>query len=383
MNIFIILNTCFLLTIVNSVRPDSITCRNEQNLPIDWFSAYKLPKSAKQRNKLVATGTAYTFITETFQYWSLSNYSLNDSSSLVGNSINVLYSKNNNTDIGYILYNDQFGGDDDDDLMTNSRKAHAKGVLIFDNKSAIWLIHSIPNYPPLPKTGAYKISTSQTVYGQSILCLSVNLSELEKIGKQLLYAYPQVYDSFIPASLLIQNNNTGYLNNLLSVIKGDRVKTAPWFSIQELSTLKNNKFISFNKDARFDADLYANLIGPTLKTSLFTETWSHGVGNMNTNCSVQYPVYNIEKINMNKIVANFSFVVGADHSKWGVNLALKSNESKYVCIGDINRQVSQKKRGGGSVCFNNNTNVWSSYFNIIELTENCQNQNVPPPTGSM
>jgi len=104
---------------------------------------------------------------------------------------------------------------------------------------------------------------------------------------------------------------------------------------------------------------------------------------MNTNCSVQYPVYNIEKINMNKIVANFSFVVGADHSKWGVNLALKSNESKYVCIGDINRQVSQKKRGGGSVCFNNNTNVWSSYFNIIELTENCQNQNVPPPTGSM
>jgi hypothetical protein len=44
-----------------------------------------------------------------------------------------------------------------------------------------------------------------------------------------------------------------------------------------------------------------------------------------------------------------------------------------MCIGDINRQESQKKRGGGSVCF-----VEKSYFDLIELTENCENKNVSP-----
>ncbi len=58
----------------------------------------------------------------------------------------------------------------------------------------------------------------------------------------------------------------------------------------------------------------------------------------------------------------------------------KDNRPKYTCIGDINRQNSQKKRGGGTVCFINNVGVWYSYFNLIDSTENCDYQKVSPKT---
>ena len=66
------------------------------------------------------------------------------------------------------------------------------------------------------------------------------------------------------------------------------------------------------------------------------------LGTMPTNCSNQYAVYNIDKINLDKIVpGGFSYVNGADHSKWAANLALNDQSSKYACVGDINRQTSQ------------------------------------------
>jgi deoxyribonuclease-2 len=103
------------------------------------------------------------------------------------------------------------------------------------------------------------------------------------------------------------------------------------------------------------------------------------LGTMPTNCSNQYAVYNIDKINLDKIVpGGFSYVNGADHSKWAANLALNDQSSKYACVGDINRQTSQFSRGGGTVCFNNNQNVWSLYYNLIDLTENCQLSSVSP-----
>jgi hypothetical protein len=55
-------------------------------------------------------------------------------------------------------------------------------------------------------------------YGQSMICLSVPLSELEKVGKQLLFAWPQVIDKFIPTSL--QTNP--FLQNLISVSNGNK-----------------------------------------------------------------------------------------------------------------------------------------------------------------
>ncbi len=85
---------------------------------------------------------------------------------------------------------------------------------------------------------------------------------------------------------------------------------------------------------------------------------------------------NIEQIEFDLIDLNFS--VHNDHSKWVVttqfdhSLIYYDNEfSKIACIGDINRQVDQLKRGGGTVCFANNQNVWLEYHKLVRKFESC------------
>ncbi len=252
-----------------------ITCRNESGKPIDWYSIYKLPKTSKNTNDLIKNGTLYAYITELNETWILSNKSLGNVNSLAGQTLNILYTiKNikNQNKIGYLMYNDQIGvSEENKKTKTNNRKAHAKGVLIFDKTSVVWLIHSIPNYPVKPMSGEkskYYLDSSQTVYGQSILCLTLGFEQMEKISRQLLVIHPQVYDSFIPNSLL----KSSYLTDLNKVINGDKwPKNKASFNIEKLKTLKNNSFLAFHKNDKYDQDLYSSLIGPSINSTLFTE----------------------------------------------------------------------------------------------------------------
>lgn len=168
----------------------------------------------------LSEGTAYTLLTNKNQKWSYSSLSLNDTQSAAGRTLAPIYAKSNNksssdnnedNELGYILYNDQA------DSVTLV-KGHTKGVILFDGNTAVWLVHSVPHFPPKRSDGAYKINPSQCVYGQSMLCMTFKFDELDKIGLQLLYNYPQVYDYNIPAKLL--NSKGTILNNLVKVVNG-------------------------------------------------------------------------------------------------------------------------------------------------------------------
>ena len=180
--------------------------------------------------------------------------------------------------MGYYLYNDQIAveGDDDSDgdIKTNANRAHAKGIILFDKTSAVWIIHSIPTYPTRPSSKKYGLDSSQSVYAQSMLCLTLPLSALSQVGTQLKFAYPQYYDSFVPASL----KSNPSLTNLNAVITGDRVAKDPFYNIDTITTFEGNQFKMFHKNRAFGKDLYADLVATTLNSPLFTETWSHGVG---------------------------------------------------------------------------------------------------------
>jgi hypothetical protein len=43
-----------------------------------------------------------------------------------------------------------------------------------------------------------------------------------------------------------------------------------------------------------------------------------------------------------------------DHAKWGITV-----DSDWVCVGDINRMVSQEKRGGGTIALQDPT-LWAA-----------------------
>lgn len=77
-----------------------------------------------------------------------------------------------------LLYSDQPPGDGSHD----GYRAHAKGILTFDNKSGFWLIHSVPRFAP---GDAYQWPKSGYRNGQSVLCISLASSNLAEIGECL------------------------------------------------------------------------------------------------------------------------------------------------------------------------------------------------------
>ena len=343
------------------------------------FTAYKLPRSEhltdveKLHNQSVPfldKGTAYAYMNNQNQAWKLSTLSINDTQSLPAKTLSPLYTidfADPNNKIGYILYNDQA------DKITVT-KGHTKGVIIFDETSVVWLVHSIPHYPPKPSAKAYAINPSQCVYGQSMVCLSMSVDQLEKISQQLLYTFPQVYDYYIPQSLQKVNDNA--FKQLMDVINGAHVNEAPWYNLNYFATLAGEKFLHLAKFTNFQDDLFAGLVAETLLSDLFTETWNNGPGTLPSNCTAKLPyhVYNIEKVRFNfDDSATVSFSVHHDHSKWAVTSfktrhVLNKNNYDYIepqvkvaCIGDINRQEDQYKRAGGLFCFMNNMNTWQEY----------------------
>jgi len=351
---------CFLA--VASGQDYDISCKNANGKPLDWFFLYKLPR-LNHENVLVKEGSAYASMDSLSQDWKFSDVSIIDSLSIPSLTLKPLYSnttseKLEELGIGYALFNDQA------DRVTVI-KGHVKGVLLFNNKSAVYIVHSIPHFPPKITDERYYINNSQLVFGQSMMCLTVDFESLDAIGRQLLYSYPQVYDYFIPQSLA----SSSILKNLISMINGDHVQSEPWTSATILTTFyEKYRFISFSKFTDYMQDLYAGLVAPELKSNLNIETWNNGGGTLPSNCTSDFRVFNIQNLSFTQF--NVSFSVHNDHSKWGVTT---SADVMVVCVGDINRQIDQFKRAGGTVCLLDTPNVWKNYMNLVQRTETCDN----------
>ena len=156
---------------------------------------------------------------------------------------------------------------------------------------------------------------------------------------------------------------------------GKKIKK-PFENIMKFKSLNGLDFISFAKSEAFGEDLYAELVAPNLQTDMLVETWPNGPGKMNSSCQNTYHVLNIDSINFKSTSDVISFTTHKDHSKWAVSSDIKKhhhrskNMFKYVCIGDINRMNTQKKRGGGTVCFHDKY-VWKAFRDIISSFEAC------------
>jgi deoxyribonuclease-2 len=100
-------------------------------------------------------------------------------------------------------------------------------------------------------------------------------------------------------------------------------------------------------------------------TTSHAETWTNGVGTVNSVCTCPTSVYNINTLKTPYI----SFKNSNDHSKWTVGM--DKSTPRYLCIGDINRQASQFTRGGGTICINKKPNLAAKYFSFINTVDGC------------
>lgn len=78
------------------------------------------------------------------QQWILSNRTLNDPKSFAGQTLSQAYYDSDLMNQSRILiaYNDE-----PPNRKSNPNKGHLKGVVVADDKTGFWLIHSVPLYP--------------------------------------------------------------------------------------------------------------------------------------------------------------------------------------------------------------------------------------------
>ncbi|CAH1958023.1 unnamed protein product [Acanthoscelides obtectus] len=166
----------------------AIQCKDESDKPVDWFYVYKLPTIRHQSgNKLLKDGVAYTFMTsEDYSDWKFSNVSINSTDSIIGHTLKDLYKRQN--ELLHVLYNDQ-----PPQHKSNEEKGHNKGVILAESQGGFWLVHSVPHFPDIgDKT--YNFPRTGAVYGQSFLCISTDLRNLDTVGmSQMAFAATFLY----------------------------------------------------------------------------------------------------------------------------------------------------------------------------------------------
>ncbi|XP_046559146.1 plancitoxin-1-like [Haliotis rubra] len=341
---------------------NGVQCMSGKGRPVDWFIVYKLPSlhgnqnhsdghsdgdSVGQARAVHDSGHFYMDVNN--PTWTFSNVHMTATNHAVYNTLQAIYQAKTTDDLAYVMYNDHTpsGKEPESD-------GHSKGVFAFDKEEGFWLVHSTPRFPPNREDG-YNFPPSGNYNGQSFLCVSYKYSQLKTIASQIVYNYVQVYDHMAPASFLSDNPS------LAAVIDHKRPEGAT-ASKRQLTSSQGTAFLSFAKTAAFNDDLYSGFVAPVLQSDLKTETWQDGRGKMRSNCSSSYKVYNVQAISL---PGGIHFKETKDHSKWAVSMT-----GTWVCIGDINRQLHQLKRGGGTVCLQNKT-VWSQFDNSIQAFEKC------------
>ncbi|XP_061390116.1 plancitoxin-1 [Musca vetustissima] len=356
----------FLLLLIKNLPggETKVSCKDEQGKDVDWFYLYKLPMHYAAKNSTRAqdnSGLHYLYLTsKSYDKWTLSEKEINESTSITGLTLEPLF---NNKSLLLLAYNDEYPNG-----TVIFAGGHAKGVVATDGVTGLWLIHSVPKFP---NTTHYEYPSTGSHYGQSFLCITLAATEMEKVAEQLLFNEPNIYDHNIPNELHEK------FPTFEKVLKKDWIKTAPFNNVLNLISLEGSTFKSFAKSSKFNQELYADFVAPTLDTNLLVETWRNGAGNLDSNCSRNDKVYNIKRIEEEAF--GLDFKTTQDHSKWAVSQSvglkfwrwrLGSSSRNWICVGDINRQQHQLVRGGGVLC-QQNSKISKLYRKFVKEYESC------------
>ncbi|TKS82462.1 Deoxyribonuclease-2-alpha [Collichthys lucidus] len=336
-----------------------ISCYNDKGDAVDWFYMYKLPK--EHGRKAPYLGEFYLLLEKGSDGWTNGKGTVNDTTGALGRTVGQLYSQGKNTEVAYILYNDQQPEDFGDRWADNSgnRGGHTKGVVLLDKNQGFWLVHSTPHFPPAQKAGQYYYPSTGVTNGQNFICVTYPIDRFQTIGEQLQINQPDVYDCDVPESLaslvpaLAAVCKKEHLSGHISHIKPVSNRSVT------LTSKDGTDFISFAKGASFNNDLYHSWVAPTLKSDLLVQFWIRSTGVLPSDCSLGWKVLDITLINPGQ---TFTFKTSQDHSKWAVSpkASVSGASGGWVCVGDINRNEAEEKRGGGTVCLQDPV-VWKAY----------------------
>ena len=325
-----------------------ISALDDNGKPVDWWFIYKVPQLSPGLNKDSATGYEYVYydlsIDKKNGKVDKSPNTLDKGKGALNLTLDSVFKnfKNPPATTGWILYNDEMPASakrKDDGNM-----GHTKGVIAFDtaSKTAYWLLHS---WPKFEDPGAPHDPTPK--YGQTYLCLSLDIDTASKIAAQMAnHQEPQTY--FPNAANLLKTNP---LFVLMQPLQPHPQGNA---NVIDLKTEAGLPFKVIAKNREWNDDFWNDLVGPTLKEDMDVETWIRGkIPPIADNDGI-HKTFDIKYINLGPLGAHWAWPETHDHAKWGITL-----HSDWICVGDINRMISQKKRGGGTIAFQNET-LWKA-----------------------
>jgi deoxyribonuclease-2 len=320
-----------------------ISALDESGNPVDWWFAYKVPQLVHDAKTLNATGYEYVYYDPNVGKVTKSPNLLTDKKGAIDLTLQSVFGKPDDT-TGWILYNDEMP-------KIAARKdsssfGHTKGVIAFDtdSKTAYWLLHSWPKFadrlaPDMPTP----------IYGQTYLCISLDLATASQIANQMInHQEPQVYDPRMPSSL--DKSDPLYLltQTLNPNVAGDSN------TIDCKSRDGKLAFKVIAKNRKWNKDFWNELVGPTLGADMRTETWIRGKIPPILDSDGIHKTFDVSFIDFRQLGVPWAWPETHDHAKWGITV-----DSDWVCVGDINRMISQEKRGGGTIAFQEPT-LWAA-----------------------
>ncbi|MEI8031096.1 MAG: deoxyribonuclease II family protein [Comamonadaceae bacterium] len=320
----------------------NISALDESGKAVDWWFAYKVPQLAKDASTVTATGYECVYYDPKLGKVVKSPYLLTQGKGALDLTLKSIFGKPADT-TGWILYNDEMP--DDAKRTDVASFGHAKGVIAFDtaSKTAFWLLHSWPKYPA-PKAKAMPTP----IYGQTFLCLSLDLATANRIAQQMAnHQEPQVFMPRIPASLDKKSGLYQLTQKLNPNAPGDS-------NVIECKSRGGLAFKVIAKNRKWNKDFWNDLVGPTLKADINVETWIRGKIPPTLDSDGIHKTSDVKYVDLSLLGLPWAWPETHDHAKWGV-----TTNSDWVCVGDINRMVSQRMRGGGTIAFQDNK-LWAA-----------------------
>jgi deoxyribonuclease-2 len=374
-----------------------ISCLDNDGKPVDWWFQYKMPGTYAFAYADPGTSLAKQ------APLAMHPRAMNDTANPVA-LVRTLFSlaehaaaarPYNGTAAGapsYFLYNDE-----PDVGRASSSYGHSKGVVAAggEARSGLWIVHSTPKFPASSGRAEWYFPESELKFGQTFLCLSLgSAAQLDAVGAQLQLTRPFVYHA---TNIFAAPGGSkpgpgggtgggeqqpgdaaaaaGY-PELAKVLRGEwRAGTGvAQLNAQGSSSSVATTFTSLAKSKEWDGDLYEGLVAPHYRSGFLVESWIRGdrLGKYCPNArtkSSRHPYEVVDAKTMRVTLPtgqNRTWTETQDHAKWAVSL----DSSYVVCVGDINRMSSQRKRGGGAVCFANKDLCFSLY-NTITTSDTC------------
>lgn len=323
-----------------------ISALDESGKPVDWWFIYKVPQLSAGSSTDMATGYEYIYYDSTIdknpdirqRNVAASPYLLNSDKGALNQTLDSVFKnfKKPPSTLGWVLYNDEMP--EDVDKKDDAHKGHTKGVIAFDtaSKTAFWLLHSWPKFADPDAT-----TDPTPKYGQTYLCISLDLDTAGKIAAQMIdHQEPQVYFPN-PANL----PKTDPLYQLMQALPPNPPAASGFIDLQ---TIGGMPFKVIAKNKEWNQDFWNDLVGPTLKDDMNDETWIRGPIPPIADSDGIHKTFDIKYINLGPLGLHWAWPETCDHAKWGITL-----HNPWICVGDINRMISQRKRGGGTIAFQN------------------------------